>query len=80
LWLGQLLTSELSLSPVVPDHLTAVIAKLRILSASDRRSVRLGIIPGQSLKATDIETCPIQAFHRYASAVHGFTNAEKATV
>lgn len=61
---GAITHSEISMSPVVPDHLTAVIAKLRhigvqvIADAPDC----LRIIPGDSLKGTDIETLPYPGF------------------
>lgn len=60
---GAITNSEISLSPVVPDHLTAVIAKLHdvgakvILDAPDC----LRIVPGK-LRATDIETLPYPGF------------------
>ncbi len=61
---GAITHSELSLSPVVPDHLTAVIAKLgeigvQVLAEAPNQ---LRIIPGQSLTATDIETLPYPGF------------------
>jgi UDP-N-acetylglucosamine 1-carboxyvinyltransferase len=60
---GAITHSEISLSPVIPDHLTAVIAKLRDVGVKvvteGPNSVRL--IPG-SLKATDIETLPYPGF------------------
>jgi len=61
---GAITHSELSISPIVPDHLTSVIAKLQeigskvILEAPDC----LRIIPGQSHTATDIETLPYPGF------------------
>lgn len=60
---GAITQSELSLYPVVPEHLSPVIAKLRemgsevIIEAPDR----LKIVPGP-LKATDIETLPYPGF------------------
>ena len=61
---GAITHSEISLSPVVPDHLTAVIAKLREIGvgvfAEESNSLR--IIPGPSLTATDIETLPYPGF------------------
>lgn len=60
---GAITHSEISLSPVIPDHLTAVIAKLRDVGVKvvteGPNSVRL--IPGV-LKATDIETLPYPGF------------------
>jgi len=61
---GAITRSELSLSPVIPDHLTAVIAKLHTMGAqviADSPN-RLRIIPGQSLRGTDIETLPYPGF------------------
>jgi UDP-N-acetylglucosamine 1-carboxyvinyltransferase len=60
---GAITNSEISIFPVVPEHLTPVIAKLEaigskiVIDAPDR----LRIIPGQ-LKATDIETLPYPGF------------------
>jgi len=61
---GAITHSELSLSPVVPDHLTAVIAKLQEIGTTVTVEApnRLRIIPGQSLIATDIETLPYPGF------------------
>jgi UDP-N-acetylglucosamine 1-carboxyvinyltransferase len=56
--------SEITVAPVIPDHLTAVIAKLRNVGAnivSDSPN-RLRIIPGQQHKATDIKTLPYPGF------------------
>lgn len=56
--------SELTLAPVIPDHLTAVIAKLRktgsIIIPEDNQVVR--IIPGPQILPTDIETLPYPGF------------------
>lgn len=61
---GAITHSEISLSPVIPDHLTAVIAKLREIGSQviieDTNLVR--IVPGHSLTATDIETLPYPGF------------------
>lgn len=61
---GAITHSELSLSPVVPDHLTAVIAKLQEMGSQvvTEAPNHLRIIPGDSLKATDIETLPYPGF------------------
>lgn len=60
---GAITHSEISLSPVVPDHLTAVIAKLRAIGAKVllEGSDCLRIIPGK-LRATDLETLPYPGF------------------
>jgi len=61
---GAITHSELSLAPVIPDHLAAVIAKLRSIGAdviSDAPN-RLRIVPGQRHGATDIKTLPFPGF------------------
>ncbi|MBE9115577.1 UDP-N-acetylglucosamine 1-carboxyvinyltransferase [Lusitaniella coriacea LEGE 07157] len=60
---GAITQSEISLSPVLPDHLTPVIAKLgevgvRVVVEAPNR---LRVIPG-ALKATDIKTLPYPGF------------------
>jgi UDP-N-acetylglucosamine 1-carboxyvinyltransferase len=61
---GAITHSEISLSPIIPDHLTAVLAKLKevgteaIFEAPDT----LRIVPGQTIKPTDIETLPYPGF------------------
>lgn len=61
---GAIAHSELSLSPVVPDHLTAVIAKLEAVGVQivNEAPDCLRIVPGQQLRATDIETLPYPGF------------------
>jgi UDP-N-acetylglucosamine 1-carboxyvinyltransferase len=73
---GAITHSEISLSPVVPDHLTAVIAKLREIGAKVVTDAPdcVRIIPGHSLMATDIAISRFS--HRYAGAVHGIANPE----
>ncbi len=60
---GAITHSELSLTSVVPDHLTAVIAKLRAIGATVIAEApnSLRIIPGE-ITATDIETLPYPGF------------------
>ncbi|MGK7876827.1 MAG: UDP-N-acetylglucosamine 1-carboxyvinyltransferase [Xenococcaceae cyanobacterium] len=60
---GAITQSELSLSPVVPEHLAAVIAKIRAIGSQVIAEApnRLRIIPG-ALRATDIETLPYPGF------------------
>lgn len=60
---GAITQSELTLSPVVPEHLTAVIAKLQEIGAQviSEAPNRLRIIPGR-LRAADIETLPYPGF------------------
>jgi UDP-N-acetylglucosamine 1-carboxyvinyltransferase len=50
--------SELILSPVAPEHLIPVIAKLRDIGVTiiDEKPDHLHILPAETLKATDIET------------------------
>jgi UDP-N-acetylglucosamine 1-carboxyvinyltransferase len=60
---GAITHSEIIISPVVPDHLIPVIAKLKDIGcqviAEDAHSLR--IVPG-NLRATDIETLPYPGF------------------
>lgn len=55
--------SELTISPVIPDHLTAVIAKLREIGVQiiTEEPNCLRVVPGH-LQATDIETLPYPGF------------------
>lgn len=61
---GAITHSEISLAPVVPEHLTPVIAKLKnigaevVVDAPDR----VRVLPPQTLKATDIKTLPFPGF------------------
>lgn len=61
---GAITHSEISLFPIVPDHLAAAVAKLEqigvrvALDAPDR----MRVIPGDVIQATDIETLPYPAF------------------
>ena len=61
---GAITHSEISLAPVVPEHLTPVIAKLKsigaevVIDAADR----VRILPTHKLKATDIKTLPYPGF------------------
>ncbi|WP_199300197.1 UDP-N-acetylglucosamine 1-carboxyvinyltransferase [Trichocoleus sp. FACHB-262] len=61
---GAITQSEISLSPVIPDHLTAAIAKLRAIGAliTPESLNCLRISPGHGLTATDIETLPYPGF------------------
>jgi UDP-N-acetylglucosamine 1-carboxyvinyltransferase len=61
---GAITKSEISLSPVIPDHLTAVISKLKAIGAkviAEAPDV-LRIVPGYTHVATDIETLPYPGF------------------
>ncbi|MDX2216483.1 MAG: UDP-N-acetylglucosamine 1-carboxyvinyltransferase [Oculatellaceae cyanobacterium bins.114] len=61
---GAITRSDLSLFPIVPDHLTAVIAKLRAIGVQVTTETpnRLRITPGDHHIATDIETLPYPGF------------------
>jgi UDP-N-acetylglucosamine 1-carboxyvinyltransferase len=61
---GAITQSEISLFPVVPDHLTAVLAKLRSTGAEviTEAADRLRIIPSRQSVATDIKTMPFPGF------------------
>lgn len=50
--------SEITLSPVAPEHLVPVIAKLRDIGVTiiEEKPEQLHILPAEILKATDIET------------------------
>lgn len=61
---GAITQSEIILSPVIPDHLTAVIAKLqevgiRVVSED---ATTLRIVPVDRYQGTDIETLPYPGF------------------
>jgi len=61
---GAITRSEISMSPVVPDHLTAAIAKLQAMGVkvvSDAPDC-LRVVPTDTLLATDIETLPFPGF------------------
>lgn len=60
---GAITQSEISLFPVVPDHLIPIIAKLEAIGSQviiDEPN-RIRIVPGK-LQATDIETLPYPGF------------------
>jgi len=61
---GAITHSEISIFPVIPDHLTAVIAKLQDIGSQFKLDAPdcLRIIPSQSIKPTDIETLPFPGF------------------
>ena len=60
---GAITQSEISIFPVIPEHLVPVIAKLKAIGCQVvwEGSDRLRLIPG-ALKATDIETLPYPGF------------------
>ncbi|BAZ32353.1 UDP-N-acetylglucosamine 1-carboxyvinyltransferase [Cylindrospermum sp. NIES-4074] len=61
---GAITRSEITLSPVVPDHLIPVIAKLRDIGVSiiEEAPDCLRVLPAETLRATDIETLPHPGF------------------
>ncbi len=61
---GAITRSEITLSPVVPEHLIPVLAKLRDIGVSIIQEAPdcLRIMPAQTLRATDIETLPHPGF------------------
>jgi UDP-N-acetylglucosamine 1-carboxyvinyltransferase len=61
---GAITHSEISLAPIIPDHLTAVIAKLQAIGAQvlPEGPNRLRLIPAHRYTATDIETLPYPGF------------------
>ncbi|MEM9136022.1 MAG: UDP-N-acetylglucosamine 1-carboxyvinyltransferase [Cyanobacteria bacterium P01_F01_bin.42] len=61
---GAITHSEISLFPVVPDDMVAVISKLREIGAQviEDAPDRLRIVPGMVLKGTEIETLPHPGF------------------
>ncbi|WP_363080576.1 UDP-N-acetylglucosamine 1-carboxyvinyltransferase [Leptolyngbya sp. 'hensonii'] len=62
---GAITHSEFSLAPIVPEHLTAVIAKLRAIGAQilEEGPNRLRVIGSpERHRATDIETLPYPGF------------------
>ena len=61
---GAITRSELILSPVMPEHLMPVIAKLKEIGVPviEERCNSLRIKPAEILKATDIETLPHPGF------------------
>ncbi len=61
---GAITNSEISMFPVIPDHLTAAVAKLEQIGAKVVMDApdRMRVIPSGILKAADIETLPYPAF------------------
>lgn len=61
---GAIAHSEITLAPVVPEHLISAIAKLRTMGVSLVMETphRMRVIPAKTLKATDIETLPYPGF------------------
>lgn len=61
---GAITRSEISLSPVVPDHLSAAIAKLKEIGISVAIDApdRIRVLPAGTFQGTDIETLPFPGF------------------
>lgn len=61
---GAITRSEFTLSPVVPDHLIPVLAKLRDIGVPiiEEAPDCLRILPAETLRATDIDTLPHPGF------------------
>ncbi len=61
---GAITRSELTLSPVVPDHLIPLLAKLRDIGVPiiEEAPDCLRILPAGTLRATDIDTMPHPGF------------------
>jgi UDP-N-acetylglucosamine 1-carboxyvinyltransferase len=61
---GAITRSEISLSPVIPDHLTAAIAKLGEIGCKTviESPNHMRIVPGYEIKASDITTMPYPGF------------------
>ncbi|SKB15305.1 UDP-N-acetylglucosamine 1-carboxyvinyltransferase [Planktothrix sp. PCC 11201] len=61
---GAITGSEINLSPIIPGHLTPVLAKLKAMGVKIRMEGlnHLSILAGEQLKATDIETLPYPGF------------------
>jgi UDP-N-acetylglucosamine 1-carboxyvinyltransferase len=61
---GAITRSEITLSPIIPDHMTAILAKMQEI---DIRTVmespnRMRILPKQRYRSIDIETLPYPGF------------------
>jgi UDP-N-acetylglucosamine 1-carboxyvinyltransferase len=61
---GAATRSPITLTSVIPDHLAAVIAKLRVIGADvvEEGTNRLRVVPGVEYRATDIKTLPYPGF------------------
>lgn len=61
---GAITRSEISLAPVIPEHLAPVIAKLRSIGCELYTDApnRLRIVPGLHQQATDLKTLPFPGF------------------
>ncbi len=61
---GAITRSEISLSPIIPDHLSPVLAKLKAMGVKILMEAphHLRLLPSEHLRATDIETLPYPGF------------------
>ncbi len=61
---GAITRSEISLSPIIPEHLSAVVAKLQEMGSQviAESPNRLRLVPGHDIQATDIQTLPHPGF------------------
>lgn len=61
---GAITRSEITITPVVPDHIAAVVAKLQAIGADVVADApnRLRLVPGHERRATDLETLPYPGF------------------
>ncbi|CAD0229658.1 UDP-N-acetylglucosamine 1-carboxyvinyltransferase [Planktothrix agardhii] len=61
---GAITGCEINLSPIIPEHLSPVLAKLKTMGVKIRMEGlnHLSILPGEQLKATDIKTLPYPGF------------------
>ncbi|WP_242028337.1 UDP-N-acetylglucosamine 1-carboxyvinyltransferase [Pseudanabaena sp. FACHB-2040] len=61
---GAITRSEISLSPIIPEHLTAVIAKLREAGGDivEEGPNRVRFIPGDTIRPINIQTGPFPGF------------------
>ncbi|MBD1821407.1 UDP-N-acetylglucosamine 1-carboxyvinyltransferase [Cyanobacteria bacterium FACHB-DQ100] len=61
---GAITRSEISLSPIVPDHLSATIAKLSEIGVKVAIDApdRIRVLPTEQFRGTDIETLPFPGF------------------
>ncbi|NJN20329.1 MAG: UDP-N-acetylglucosamine 1-carboxyvinyltransferase [Leptolyngbya sp. RL_3_1] len=61
---GVITRSEISLSPIIPEHLSAVVAKLQEMGSQviAESPNRLRLVPGHDIQATDIQTLPHPGF------------------
>lgn len=61
---GAITRSEITLSPIVPEHLTAVLAKMQEIGIKTvmESPNRMRVLPTQRYRSTDIETLPYPGF------------------